>query len=488
MGRRWLFRVAAIVLGLTPFLVVEGCLRWLDLPSPSAPLDPFLDLSQLRPLFLLESDGYYRIPAERYRLFAPAEFAQRKPPSTRRVFALGGSTTQGEPYGPATAFPEWLRLQLQLADPNHTYEVINAGGLSYASYRVLPILREVLNYQPDLIVIYTGQNEFLEARELSGWRELPQTATRWLAWWYRWRTVQALRGLGPASSSPNSPGRSGAKTSLRQEVDALLDNQGGLEKYRRETLEAEEVIASFRWNLEEMIAACQSRAVPLLLVVPTVNLKDCPPFKVAVDTRLPNHEQVDQAWRELQAGKLGPQDLGALANHILTLDPQHAGAHYLLGQLAWQRQDWEAAEQHWTAAKDFDVCPLRAVSRIQESVRVAAQSWQVPCVDADALFRSRSPHGIVGREWLIDHVHPGIEGHQRLGEAIFAKLQDQGWLPGKQPLSDTARQQAYRQHLSGLGEDYFIRGKQRLEGLLLWTQGRAKKVEIHDPPSASSSE
>ena len=42
--------------------------------------------------------------------------------------------------------------------------MINCGGVSYASYRLGPILDEVLGYEPDLIMLYTGHNEFLEAR------------------------------------------------------------------------------------------------------------------------------------------------------------------------------------------------------------------------------------------------------------------------------------------------------------------------------------
>ncbi len=52
----------------------------------------------------------------------------------------------------------------------------------------------------------------------------------------------------------------------------------------------------------------------------------------------------------------------------------------------------------------------------------------------------------------------------------------EGWL--KEIKSDwrSQRTERWRAHLSTLGEDYFQRGKQRLEGLMLWTQGRAKKV------------
>ena len=168
--RYWGLRALVVMAGFAPFLILEIALRIFWTPLPTAVSDPFLDCSQFSSLFELNGD-VYRIPRERMRLFAPAEFPVRKEPNVQRIFCIGGSTTQGEPFKPPTAFPEWMRLNLQLIAPDHKWEVINCGGLSYASYRMLPILIEVLQYQPDLVVIDCGHNEFLEKRDLSGWSE-----------------------------------------------------------------------------------------------------------------------------------------------------------------------------------------------------------------------------------------------------------------------------------------------------------------------------
>ncbi len=220
--RRWSFRLTAIALGLLPFLVLELTLRVLQIPSRPAAADPFVDLDNLQPLFTLDRNKQrYSISSDRLHLFKPTGFSEDKEKSSYRVFALGGSTTQGEPFSTETAFPKWLEINLQLASRNKDIEVINCGGLSYASYRVLAILREVLTYSPDLIVVYTGHNEFLEARDYEGYQStkldkfLRQHATRL-------QTVQLLRSwfYGPAERSEmvvDNP------TTLPREVDALLD-------------------------------------------------------------------------------------------------------------------------------------------------------------------------------------------------------------------------------------------------------------------------
>jgi hypothetical protein len=477
VARRWLLRIAAIALGLSPFLVFEFALRVFELPRKAVRTDPFLDLSQIKPLFSESTAGTFQIPEERSRLFAKAQFARHKSTNCKRIFALGGSTTQGEPYGPPTAFPEWLRINLELSDPQNSYEVINGGGLSYASYRVLPIVREVLGYDPDLILVYTGQNEFLEARELSGWRKVPDSIARIGSTATQLRTIQWIRSL---IESEASRGTTAPATRLQSEVDALLDYQGGLAKYERTQLEHSSITASFRWNIEQMILACRHHQIPVVFIVPTVNLKDCPPFKYEINPQLDRESlsKIGSLWLHVESAQSDPDRAFKSALEILAIDPEHAGAHYYVGQQFLAAHDWETAKKHLLAAKEFDVCPLRATAAIQNTVREVCELQNVPIIDADILFQSKSPNQIVGREWLIDHIHPSIEGHQVLGEAICEKLRDDGWLRPRGPISADARTLAYRQHLSTLGEDYFIRGKQRLEGLLLWTQGRAKKTGL----------
>ncbi len=478
--RRWAFRLAAILLGFSPFLLLEIALRGLGLPSSPPPVDPYIDLHNLRPLFQLNATtDQLEISPERMNLFRPAKFAASKPPGTFRIFALGGSTTQGEPYATETAFPEWLRLNLQAAVGNEpTVEAINCGGLSYASYRVLAILREVLNYSPDLIVIYTGHNEYLEYRTYAGYRQ-PNATQRWFGWLSGWHTVQLARSLAGQTTERATASDQPHKTELKSEVDALLDYQGGLTEYRRGDAWYEPIPAHFRWNLEQMVSACQAAHVPLLLVRPVSNLIDCPPLKFEVDPQLSLEDRArfEAHWEAARSGAATVQQSLAEIKSALSIDPQHAGANYLLGQRQFEAGDFAPALTSLQRAKDYDVCPLRAPTSICESVTEVAHRYRTPLVDAEFLFADRSHHGLVGNRWLVDHIHPNLEGHQLLGEELAQLCFEKEIFPA--PVGDwkIRRQKLFNDHLSQLNEAYFQRGKQRLAGLLLWTQGRAKKIK-----------
>ena len=228
--RKKLFRMLAILLGFIPFIVVEAGLRMAGLPRESA-ADPFVDMSNVEPLFVpaTDADGVLEIAANRMHLFRPASFKAKKTEGAMRVFALGGSTTQGEPYSTETAFPAWTGICLEAATGQNV-EVINCGGLSYASYRVLAILREVLEYDPDLVLIYTGHNEYLEQRSFDGF-DAESWQTRSTGYLSRLRTVALVRQLWAGNSSRPEP-LVKEPTRLAREVEALLDYQGGLAEYQ----------------------------------------------------------------------------------------------------------------------------------------------------------------------------------------------------------------------------------------------------------------
>ncbi len=274
--KRWSLRLLALFLGCLPLLIGELALRMADWPRQAPPPDPLVDLHHLRPLFTLSQDKTeYFIGPERLDLFRAATFAATKPPGKYRIFALGESTTQGEPYSTATAYPRWLEIELQAAT-GRDVEVINCGGLSYASYRIRAILQEVLaNYSPDLIILYCGQNEFLEQRTYDGWRDVPLPIARASGWLSQLKIAELTRRIvrGPADRNA----KLSSATELKTEVDALLDYAGGLDAYERDAPWREAVVEHYRWNMAQMVHDCQQADVPMVLCNPVVNLLDCPP-------------------------------------------------------------------------------------------------------------------------------------------------------------------------------------------------------------------
>ena len=475
-------RAMAVALSLMPLIVVEAIFRAVEPPVVEAlDRDPLVDLSQLRPLFVKNEDeseeneagGRWEIPDSRLNFFRPDSFLVKKPAGLRRIFVLGGSTVQGRPYAIETSFSTWLRLRLEANQPQTRFEVVNCGGVSYASYRVAKILDEVLDHQPDAIVIYTGHNEFLEDREYAEVRAMGPLRRGVATVAGEIATVRWIRRklFETAPSERLMPG----------EVDARLDHAGGLERYRRDDRWRKGVEQHFEWTLRRMVERVQAAGVPLVLCVPASDLVRTPPFKVEIPKGLSEQTQRDLAalWDQAKDANASEADRVQAAERCLAIDPDHAGAHYLVGRRLFERGEVGPALAHLQAARDQDVCPLRATSPIMRSVASVAAEQQVPVIATPELLDQRDwrgqrrPDGIPDPAFFVDHLHPSVSGHQQIGEAIADALVEINWVSSGDRQSDQRYAELVGQQMAGLGQGYFARGRQRLEGLRQWASGRA---------------
>jgi tetratricopeptide (TPR) repeat protein len=472
--RLWWFRGAAILLGLAPLLLLEVGLRLTGVAPRESLEDPFVGFRAVPPLFVRQGDRY-QIPISRQEYFRPESFAAVKPADEFRIFCLGGSTVQGRPYAIETSFTTWLEIALQSADPSRRWEVVNCGGVSYASYRLAPIAKEILeNYQPDLLIIYSGHNEFLEERSYGHLREVPGavvTAHQWLSHSRTYRLVRsALAGWSRSRGNDLRP-------VLPAEVDALLDYRGGLEQYRRDDDWTAGVMRHFELNLERMLTMAGEHRVPVILVQPVVDLKDTPPFKFAnrADITPEDKSRFDQLWQQAQQQSGRPAETVEWLRSALAIDPRHAGAWFFLGKCYESLGDGSSARECFLKARDEDLCPLRIRAPMYDAIGRVARRHQAPLVDVRPLFEAQCELHIPGKEVMLDHVHPSIEGHQMIALRLLGEMQRQQWVQPREGW-ESERKQRFRDHLLSLDEVYFARGKMRLEGLRMWSQGRSFKV------------
>ncbi len=481
-SRRWLFRLAAILLSLSPLVLCEGLCTLLDWGRPSLHDDPFVGFRSVRPLFVLSADQTrYEIPKARQTHFRPESFSSNKPDNGFRIFCLGGSTVQGRPFALETSFPTWLEISLQAADMSRRWEVVNCGGISYASYRLVPILQEVLQYEPDLIVLYTGHNEFLEDRSFDHIRRRGEFLNALIAAASRLRTFTLMREGYLRLQGISSEDSARVRPLLPTEVDALLDYRGGLEAYHRDDRWRRGVIMQYRQNLRRMVALACDAKVNLILVNPVSSLCDSPPFKSEHRADLSTQER--KKWESLCQGarqRFRREDYNiheaiALFERACEIDRLHAGTWYTLAECYRTVGRIEQARDAYVRAKELDVCPLRILQPMNEAVLELARETQTPLVDAQELFERHSPHGLVGGDWLLDHVHPAIKGHQLLADEIANKLVSLG-VAHPRPGWTERKKQRFRAQLDGLDDLYFFKGSQRLENVRSWARGRTEDV------------
>ncbi len=468
------FRLAAVAVGLMPLIFCELGLRALDLGHSTPTDDPFVGFSAINPLFELDpTRTRYQTATNRLVFFQRDSFSRAKSPREFRIFVLGGSTVQGRPFSIETAFSTWLELSLKAADPSRLWQVVNCGGISYASYRLAPIVDEVLRYKPDLVILCTGHNEFLEDRSYEAIKRLPDAVLWPLELLSKSRTANLVESLAQTASSEKPPPRS----LLPAEVDAMLDYRGGLASYHRDDDWRIGVETHFAYNLERMIHTCEDRGVPVMLVLPVYNL-DCPPFKSVHLATLSQDDRTrfDSLWDD--ARSLFDHSMPTAIERLQAaarIDPRHAGIHFTLGKCLQQIGRFREARNALLRAKDEDICPLRMTEGLRRGAQQVADRTGVPTIDLVPIFESRSKHGILGPDWLVDHVHPSIAGHQLIAELLLKRMASLGLV--KQNEDWKSRQDdLYQEHLASLDDLYYLKGEVRLERLRDWAAGRARRL------------
>jgi Flp pilus assembly protein TadD/lysophospholipase L1-like esterase len=467
------------------FVLVEGLLRISGVPTRDFSDDPFVGFSGIQPLFSVK-DGIASTTPSKLKFFNEASFKVPKPDGTVRVFCFGGSTTYGHPFDGRTAFSKWLQDLLKASSPETDFEVINAGGISYASYRIVPLIKETLKYQPDLMIIYTGHNEFLEKRTYAGLLDQGGILLTLQGWLEELNTYRALRlVLKPflpdqTAKDPKSKDTDEQKTGkpvLKEEVSAILDRSAGLELYHRDEEFARGVVEHFAHNLRAMIALCKDAGVPVMIVEPASNLKDFSPFKSEHDQRLSASEKkgistsLSETTRLLESGN--HQEAAKLAEDTKLKDPLFAESHFLQGRALLMTGRYPEAKSSFEKAKDLDVCPLRCISEVEGQILTIAKENKVivvPFSEALESYASESgdKSGIPGNESFLDHLHPTIEKHQLLAEMILQQIQSAGLMKFSRNLSAEERQAILKQGMNDIDPSFFALRDLNLAKTLRW--------------------
>jgi tetratricopeptide (TPR) repeat protein len=313
-------------------------------------------------------------------------FPAEKAPGTLRIFVQGASSAAGFPYGRWASPAALLQQRLQRAYPDREIEVVSTAMAAVTSYALLDFTDEIIAQQPDAVVIYAGHNEYLGIGGVGS--SLVSARSPTLA-----RTVARLRRLHLYHGLERLIGR------LAPQPESLADRGGTL--MARVAAERsiplgspsyEQGIEQFRGNLSRLLEAYREAGVPVFIGTLASNERDQPPF---ADTR-PAGGGASAAETYQRAGEL-----------------ERAGQH-------------PAAREAYLAARDLDGLRFRAPSEFNRVIREAAERAGATVVDVEGALAAAAADGIIGRDLMLEHVHPNVAGYFELASAFYAPLVD--WL------------------------------------------------------------
>lgn len=412
------FRALAVSSPLLVLGVAELVLRLLAAPEAD---DPYLHIRAPVSIFSeVEEDGtsYYRVThPEAYRAQG-ARFPVVKPPGTLRVFCLGGSASAGWPHPAGQTYGAYLEHALRAAFPRRRVEVLNTSGHAFASYRVRLIFDDVIRFDPDLLIVYSGNNEFVERRTYAQSSGLSRLVDKLARASRLFRSVyDALRGDVPGNTLSGA-GRQDQSFHVWSHVERVaLELRNDPEQYRS-------VREHYRYSLEHMAREAAAHQVPIVLLTVPSNLRDWHPH---VSTHTLRGKAL-AGWKKrfrsaLAAGLQGRTErMIELLRELVAEEPDHAEAHFRLGRALEKNGRNAEAYAEYVRARDADKNPFRAPGPLNEIVREVAARHGAVLVDAERAFAQAARGAAPGFDLFLDYVHPTKAGNLLLARRVFEAI------------------------------------------------------------------
>ncbi|MGE5498089.1 MAG: hypothetical protein ACM3Q2_08470, partial [Syntrophothermus sp.] len=322
-------------------------------------------------------------------------FLKEKPPNGYRIFVLGESSAAGFPYGTNSSFPNILERGLTNAFPEKYIEVVNVSMAAINSYALLDLTDEVLKYSPDLILIYTGHNEYYGAMGVGSTESLG--GYKWLIRSYlklqSFKTVLLMRDFVGwikihISKILNGSSQTDPSATLMNRMVSEQAIVSGSDLY-------EAGKEQFRENIEAIIKKAGARGVKIILSELVSNLRDQEPFISAED------------------GKT-----------------ESARVCFIRGRQNENNGDYNKAKEYYIKAKDRDVLRFRAPEEFNTILAGLSVRYSVPLVPLVSYFEKESPHGIIGGKLMLEHLHPNECGYFLIAKAFYDKIVSEKLIEG----------------------------------------------------------
>jgi tetratricopeptide (TPR) repeat protein len=337
-----------------------------------------------------------------------------KSDSTVRIFVLGGSAAYGDPE-PAYGFCRQLEVLLNEQADGKSFEVINAAVTAMNSHVARRIARDCARHQPDLFIVWMGNNEVvgpygpptLPASLYSSGRFINACITARK----ETRIGQFVANLSHALRTRGQPEKKwlGMESFLVSRI--TVDDRKLPDCYRH-----------FRDNLQDIVRTARRCRADILLCTVPVNLRSCAPFGSEHKAGLTKDQitQWDEAFQEGQGLERAKDFAGALSAYERAgrIDDAYADLAFCRGRCLEALGRTEEARQKFVQACDQDVLRFRADSSIQRAIREVAQTQAASDVRLLDLETILTPDSSL----FVDHVHPNFRGNFRAAQAAAQEI------------------------------------------------------------------
>lgn len=276
-----------------------------------------------------------------------------KPPKTKRVFSIGESVAAICGGGESSSL---TGLAAQVI-PSWKLEHINCGMGAYNITRIAMVLDEILEYEPDAVIIFSGNNESPGSYECCA------------KFGHLSRRYQILK----------------EKLKSRGASPFEIDRKISLKNHEQ--------------KLRNMVISAKKKGITVVLCTLPVNLNSYAPGGIAPF----ENELFAKAWIKMENGDY-PQAI-RLFNNLIERNPREPFSNYFLARCLERVARFDEAEKYYVQALEWDAKMDRCSKSRNNNIRKIAREEGAILADLDRAFRQIAPHGLVGDSMIGDGVH-----------------------------------------------------------------------------------
>jgi tetratricopeptide (TPR) repeat protein len=407
--------VTAILVPVVLLVLIEVGLR---LGGYGTRSDFFVPIEEQRAYTTNPNFARQFFPPALARLPQPIRVSFDKPDDVMRIVVLGGSAAMGEPE-PAYAFSRILDVMLTRTYPDRKFEVINTGMATINSHVVRLIAQECHKIQPDVVLIYMGNNEVVGpfgAGTVFGSYSPSLTLIRAGIWLRTFRLGQLIEDCARWVGGDSQFVTEGQGMAMFRDQSVSADDD-----------RLEKVYSHFDANLRDIVRILRDSGTQVMVSTVGANLVDHSPFasvfgQVGLENPL--------AWVKLYATAIGHLEAGEREDAVAAfemanrVDSTHAESHFRLAHLYLERGDTVSARDQFVRARDFDALRFRVDSRLNDMIRRIGTELNPRLVDAARVLgeRDRSRIGLPGNDLFHEHVHLTFRGNYLVASAFADQL------------------------------------------------------------------
>ncbi|NVK25850.1 MAG: hypothetical protein HWE10_13055 [Gammaproteobacteria bacterium] len=338
-------------------------------------------------------------------------FLKDKPSDGIRIFVQGGSTAAGFPYGFGASIAGMLDYRLKQSFPDNHVEVINTALSAVNSYTILDFVDEIIEQQPDAVLIYAGHNEFLGVLGVGS--NYTAAGSRGATLLYLklkdLRIFQLMQKLYAWFSLPDEAilSETNARTMMAKvakhkniPVDSELFSQG---------------VSQFDANLDLILAKYQNANIPVFISTIASNLSDQAPFSSAEYST-----DIENLLNDLTDGNADIQRAKSALEKVVA--EQSADASFKFGKVLQSQGLHELAKEAYVNAKQHDLLRFRAPVEMNQIIRKKSANVGVHLVEVQKAMKQAAKNGVIGNDLMLEHLHPNIDGYFVIADAFYNEL------------------------------------------------------------------